>query len=204
MAMNVIGLIGWIAAWVGLLYVLIVFLSQGFIFLFVLPLCYCVYRALIQLRYFRPAFCMAQVLRTYPWQVLPGVRRGLDEHPEAEDDGIWIEVPNPASRAKGIPLVFVRHHRAYWWMRRIGGPRTKPEFKAQLEPLWFAGDPRFLGVVAAPAKGGDAPRRLHFLYQPSAFSKTATRRQWEDASPADVERARRAGALFLNTVERSQ
>lgn len=157
MAMNVIGLIGWIATWFGLLYVLIVYLSQGFVFLFVLPLCYCVYRVLVQLRYFPTAFRMVRVLRTYPWQVLPGVPRGLDEHPEAEDAGIWVEIPNPTGHAKGVPLVFVKHHRAYWWMRRIGGPRTKPLLKAQLEPLWFAGDPRFLGVLAASAKGGDAP-----------------------------------------------
>ncbi|MGW2287258.1 hypothetical protein [Streptomyces phaeochromogenes] len=204
MAMNVIGLIGWIATWFGLLYVLIVYLSQGFVFLFVLPLCYCVYRVLVQLRYFPTAFRMVRALRAYPWQVLPGVPRGLDENPEAEDAGIWVEIPNPTGRAKGIPLVFVKHHRAYWWMRRIGGPRTKPMLKAQLEPLWFAGDPRFLGVLAAPAKGGDAPRRLHFLYQPSALSKTVHRREWEDASPADLERARHAGALVLSTVQRSR
>ncbi|GAB2443520.1 hypothetical protein GCM10027162_43380 [Streptomyces incanus] len=81
-----------------------------------------------------------------------------------------------------------------------GGPRTKPALKAQLEPLWFAGDPRFLGVVAVSSRDGKAPRRLHFLYQPSAFDERAPRRSWEGADPADLERARRAGARFVDAV----
>ena len=51
-------------------------------------------------------------------------------------------------------------------------------------------------VVAASAKGGNAPRRLHFLYQPSAFYKAGTRRQWDDASPADLDRQSAAPASF--------
>jgi len=198
MAMNVAGLVGWPAAWIGLLYVLVVFLSRGFAFLFALPLCYALYRAVIQLRYLPTAIHMLRVLQQYPWQLLSHTPRGLDEHPDAEDGGIWIEFPDPAGRGdKGIPLTFVKHHRAYWWLRHIGGPRTKPEVKAQLEPLWFAGDPRFLGVVAVTGRRGVAPRRLHFLYRPSAFEQRAVRRQWDDATPEDLERARRAGARFL-------
>lgn len=203
MAMNGLGLIGWIGGWIVLLgistrtpnWVVWVFMPYFF---------YGAYRAFIQVRYFPLAFHMLRVLRAYPWQLLLGVPRGLDEHPDAEDKGIWIELPSPGDRTKKIPLTFVKHHRAYWWLKRIGGPRTKPALKAQLEPLWFAGDPRFLGVVAARAKGGSAPRRLHFLYQPSAFNKAAPRRQWEDASPADLERARHAGALLLDAVLRSR
>lgn len=201
MAMNIIGLVGWPAVWVGMLYLLIGFLSQGFIFLFVVPLCYAFYRAVIQLLYFPPAFHMLRVLQAYPWQVLSNVPKGLDEHPEAEGNGIWIELPHPVGPLKkGIPLTFVSHHRSSWWLRHIGGPRTKPERKAKLEPLWFAGDPRFIGVVAAPSKNAGAPRRLHFLYQPSAFTKGAARKQWDDVGPSDIERARRAGARFLGVV----
>ncbi|MGW0595758.1 hypothetical protein ACWD11_01290 [Streptomyces sp. NPDC002776] len=198
MAMNVVALVGWPVAWIGLLYVLAVFLSPGFAFLVSLPLCYAMYRAVLQLRCFPTALHILRVLQHYPWQLLPHTPRGLDEHPDAEDGGIWIEFPNPARpEGRRIPLTFVKHHRAYWWLRHIGGPRTKPALKARLEPLWFAGDPRFLGVVAVSGRRGAAPRRLHFLYRPSAFEQRAARRQWDDATPDDLERARRAGARFL-------
>lgn len=199
--MVILGLMGWPIAWFGMLYVLISFLSQRFIFLFLPPLCYAFYRSALQIFQVALLFRIRSVIREYSWHVLSKVRCGIDEHPEAEDKGIWIELPEPSSRSgAGIPLVFVKHHRAFWWLRRIGGPRTKPALKAQLEPLWFAGDPRFLGVVAVSSRDGKAPRRLHFLYQPSAFDEHAPRRSWEGVDPADLERARRAGARFVDAV----
>lgn len=201
--MNVLGLVGWIGGWIALLGIS-TYTPNWVVWIFIPYFLYGAYRAVIQVRYFPLAFHMLTVLRTYPWQLFSGLSRGLDEHPEAENDGIWIELPNPGDRSKAIPLVFVKHHRAYWWMKRIGGPRTKPALKAQLEPLWFAGDPRFVGVVAASARGGVAPRRLHFLYQPSAFYKAVARRHWEDVSPGELDRARRAGALLLDAVPRSR
>ncbi|MFJ3666110.1 hypothetical protein ACIPSE_06620 [Streptomyces sp. NPDC090106] len=195
MAINTVGLIAWSAAWIGQLYGLVAFLSPGFALLFAPTLCYALYRSVVQLGYFPTAFRMRRVLQFYPWQLLTAVPRGVDEHPAAEDDGIWIELPDPAGSAhRCIPLTFVSHHRSLWWLRHIGGPRTKAGLKAQLEPLWFSGDPRFLGVVAVSAKNSAAPRRLHFLYQPSAFGKKAGHRGWEAAGPADSERAHRAGA----------
>ncbi|WP_416237893.1 hypothetical protein [Streptomyces sp. NEAU-W12] len=197
--MMAFGLMGWPVAWFGMLYLLIVFLSQRFIPLFLLPLCYAFYRAALQFRQVAMLFRIRSVIREYPWQIILGIRRGIREHPEAEDKGIWIELPDPAGRSDaGIPLVFVKHHRAFWWLRRIGGPRTKPALKARLEPLWFAGDPRFLGVVAVSSRDGKAPRRLHFLYQPSAFDRRAPRRSWEGVELVDLERARRAGARFVD------
>jgi len=203
MAMNVLGLLGWIGGWVALLGIS-THTPNWVVWIFMPYFLYGAYRTVVQVRYFPLAFHMLRVLRTYPWQLFPDVSRGLDEHPDAENGGIWIELPNPGDCSKAIPLVFVKHHRAYWWMRRIGGPRTKPALKAQLEPLWFVGDPRFVAVVAAPGRGAAAPRRLHFLYQPSAFYKSAARRHWEDASPVDLELARRAGALLLDAVPRSR
>lgn len=201
MLMNAVGLIGWIGGWIVLLGIS-TRTPNWVVWVFMPYFVYAPYRAVVQLRYFPLAFHMRRVLRTYPWRILFNLPRGLNKHPDAEGDGIWFELPDPADKAQCIPLVFVKHHRAHWWMKRIGGPRTKPELKAQLEPLWFAGDPRFLGVVAASAGPGNytRPKRLHFLYQPSAFYKAATRRQWEGATTADLERARHAGALIPNAV----
>ncbi|MGC3000460.1 hypothetical protein ACPF8X_19385 [Streptomyces sp. G35A] len=192
--MTNLGLIGWPAAWLGILYVLIALLSQAFLLVFALPLCYAFYRSVLQVRHAVTVFRMKSVLREYPWQVLRNAPRGIDEHPDAEDGGIWIEFPDPTgSSERGIPLTFVKHHRAYWWLRRIGGPRTKPHLKAQLDTLWFAGDPRFLGVVAVPVASGQGPKRLHFIYRPSVFEERAAG-EWAEVDRTDIERARRAGA----------
>ncbi|MGC0331662.1 hypothetical protein RKD23_004652 [Streptomyces sp. SAI-170] len=195
MALSAAGLLAWPASFVGLLYVLVVFLSPAFSPLFALLLCYSTYRSFVQLHHVGSALNAIRVLQTYPWRTLHDTARSLGDHPEAEAKGMWIEFPLPQGDTEtGVPLVFVKHYRSLWWLRRIGGPRTKPELKAQLDTLWFAGDPRFLGVVAVPAKNGASPRRLHFLYQPSAFDSRAARRHWEDVTPYDAERARRAGA----------
>lgn len=197
--MNAIGAVGWAGGWVALL--AISTRSPNWVTWFFMPyFIYGLYRLIVQLTYFPMAFNMLRTLWEYPWQVLYNAPRGIGEHADAETSGVWIEFPNPArSLGKKIPLTFVKHHRSFWWLRRIGGPRTKPELKRQLEPLLFAGDPRFLGVVAALSPNG-RPKRLHLLYQPSAFDENATRRAWADAHFADFERARRAGARFAVAV----
>ncbi|WAZ23841.1 hypothetical protein STRCI_005211 [Streptomyces cinnabarinus] len=196
MSMNVIGLVGWAGGWVLLLGIS-TRTPNWAVWIFMPYFVYGFYRTLVQLRCLPTALRTLQVLQHYPWQLLPNAPRALDEHPDAEVGEMWIELPDPSSRGKrGIPLTFVKHFRAYWWLRHIGGPRTRPELKAMLEPLWFAGDPRFLGVVAVNGRRG-APRRLHFLYQPSALDARAARREWDGITPEDIERARRAGARFL-------
>lgn len=197
--MNVIGMVGWAGGWVTLLEIS-THSPNWVTWVFMPYFVYGLYRVIIQVRYFPAACNMLRTLREYPWQVLYGVPRGIDEHPDAESGGVWIELPHPAGRLeKGVPLTFVKHHRAFWWLRRIGGPRTKTELKRQLEPLLFAGDPRFLGVIAAASTSG-RPKRLHFLYQPSAFDGKAKPRRWVEVNPVDLERARRGGARRLDAV----
>lgn len=200
LVMSFTGLVAWAGGWVILLG-LSVNGPEWLVWLFMPYFVYGLYRVVVQLRGFPVTLSAFRVLCEYPWQINYDTARGIDDHPDAEAPGIWIELPDPSSPSgAGIPLVFVKHHRAFWWLRRIGGPRTKPALKEQLEPLWFAGDPRFLGVVAVSSRDGKAPRRLHFLYQPSAFDEHAPRRSWEGVDPADLERARRAGARFVDAV----
>ncbi|MGW0864056.1 hypothetical protein [Streptomyces sp. NPDC002611] len=193
MAMNVVGLLGWISAWVGLLAILVVFLSPGFIPLLLPFMMIAFYRAFIQIFYFPWAMRMRRILQQYPWQVLSGVPKGLRQHPDARDNGPWFEFRDPENPEKKIPLVFLKTMRRYWWTKRIGGPRTKPELKTQIEPLWFAGDPRFLGVIAASSRDDSAPKRMYVLYQRPALDKRVVPLSWE-AGAAEIERARRAGA----------
>ncbi|MEV0934185.1 hypothetical protein ACIBMX_42355 [Streptomyces phaeochromogenes] len=194
MIMIAVRLVGWIAVWVGSLGVLVSFLSPGFTPLFVPLLGYATYRAVLQLAYFRPSTTIQRVLRQYPWQFLMDVPRGRNKHPQVQEDEMWFEIPNPEKPEEQIPLLFLANMRTFWWMRRFGTSRTKPELKAQIEPLWFAGDPRFVAVVAASGRGGEAPKRLHLLYQRTATGRRGIAPTDWNASPAALERARRAGA----------
>lgn len=192
MAMNIAGLVGWFGTWIGLLAVLVGFLSPGFTFLFVPFLLYSLYRAVLQLRYFPAALRMQCILRTYPWQVLREVPAGLTKRPDVLGRQYgWFELPNPARPEERLPLVFPRHLRTEWWSRRMA-PRAKPELKAEIEVVWFAGDPRFIGLIAAPTPNGQAPRRLHVLQQQMGMGGGRSFEDW-GATPEDCERGRRVG-----------
>lgn len=192
MLMNVVGLLGWVAAWIGLLYVLVLYLSPALSLLFLLPLCYCFYRAVVQLFYFPPALRMRRILQVYPWCINRKVSYGLADHAEvARKHYGWFEFSNPANPACRLVLVFCRHYRAEWWHRRMA-PRADPSLKAEIETVWFAGDPRFVGLIAAPGRNGIAPRRFHVLEQWMTSQDGERFREW-DVTAEDVERGRRAG-----------
>ncbi|MFF2845454.1 hypothetical protein ACFVT5_03860 [Streptomyces sp. NPDC058001] len=188
---GVAGTVAWAAVQAGVL-VLALAAPVWTVWLLLPCLLYALYRFVLQVSRVPWAFRMRRVLRHYPWQFLEGVPRGLARHPRATDDGMWFEFPDPVGGEDNIPLVFLNHHRAHWWLKRIGGPRTSPHLTAQLTPLWFAGDPRFLGVVAVGGRSG--PRRLHLLYQRPALDRRCAPGSW-GATPVDLDRARRAGAL---------
>ncbi|MFF3610199.1 hypothetical protein [Streptomyces sp. NPDC002580] len=162
--------------------------------LFLLLLVYATFRAVLQLAYIRPSIYIRRTLTQYPWQLLSGVPRGRNKHPQVQENEMWLELPNPEEPEERIPLLFLSSMRTFWWMRRFGTSRTKPEVKAQIEPLWFAGDPRFVAVIAATGRTGKGPRRLHLLYQRTATGRRGIEPTDWRASPAALERARRSGA----------
>ncbi|WP_051900330.1 hypothetical protein [Streptomyces aureus] len=190
---------GWLAAWIGSLF-LIVATPRWAGWLFLVLLLYATFRAVLQLAYVRPSLQIQRVLWEYPWQLLTDVPRGRARHPSVEEDEMWLELENPEEPGERIPLLFLSTMRTFWWMRRIGTARTKPELKAEIEPLWFAGDPRFVAVVAASGRKGDAPRRLHLLYQRTATGRRGIEPTDRNASPAALERARRCGAHVPDAV----
>ncbi|MFD5290510.1 hypothetical protein ACFWJV_20310 [Streptomyces rochei] len=191
MIMNIIGLVGWAGGWV-LLLVVSTYTPDWVVWAFMPYFLYGAYRVLTQCKYFASDFLMLRVLRAYPWQILRSVPRGLTRRPDVVSEQYgWFEFPNPAFREQPLPLVFPRHLRRSWWARRMA-PRAKPHLKAQIETLWFAGDPRFIGLVAAPARRGTAPRRLHVLEQRMHVRSGWRFADW-GATPDDIERGRRAG-----------
>ncbi|MFJ3337676.1 hypothetical protein [Streptomyces sp. NPDC086766] len=198
MVMNVVGLVGWAGGWIALLGIS-TYTPNWVVWVFMPYFIYGFYRFCNQLTYFPWALRMRRILRAYPWQILHGVPSGLGKYPGARDDGIWFEFRDPARPDEKIPLVFIRHQRSYWWLKRMDSPCTKPGRRAQIEPLWFAGDPRFLGVVAAPGRGGKAPKRLHVLYQRPLFDSRFVPETW-GADAAAIELARHAGARHLDTT----
>ena len=135
---------------------------------------------------------MLRILRTYPWQVLRGVPNGLTKYPDVVGSQYgWFEFPNPAYPDQRLPLVFGQHMRMEWWSRRLA-PRAKPRLKAQIEVVWFAGDPRFIGLIAAPTASGQAPRRLQVITSRWVPMAAANFSDW-GATPEDIERGRRVG-----------
>ncbi|MGW0626681.1 hypothetical protein [Streptomyces sp. NPDC002758] len=200
MITNVLGLVGWPAGWIALLGVS-TYTPNWVVWIFMPYFLYGFYRFFNQFTYFPAAFRMRRVLGEYAWQRIERVPSGLGKYPGAQDDGMWFEFLNPADLDEKIPMVFIKHQRSYWWLKRLDGPRTNPARRAQIEPLWFAGDPRFLAVVAAPSLGGKAPKRLHLLYQRPVFDSRCAQGTWSaGVGAADAERARRAGAEYVGTV----
>ncbi|WP_306335043.1 hypothetical protein [Streptomyces sp. KL118A] len=192
MALNVLGSIGWIGGWIVLLGIS-TRTPDWVVWIFMPYFIYGSYRVVVQARYFPAALRMLRILRTYPWQVLRGVPNGLTKHPDVLGSQYgWFELPNPASPGQQLPLVFGQHLRVEWWSRRMA-PRAKPVLKAQIEVVWFAGDPRFIGLIAAPTRDGRAPRRLQVLQQ--QMGTDGGRRDFAEwgATPEDIERGRRVG-----------
>ena len=191
MAMNIGGLLGWIGGWVGLLGIS-TYTPNWVVWIFMPYFVYGPYRAYVQVRYFPAALRMRRILRTYPWQVLRNVPSGLTKHPDVLGRQYgWFEIKNPAHLEQRLPLVFPRHLRVEWWSRRIA-PRAKPELKEQIRVVWFAGDPRFVGLIAAPTAKGEAPRRLHVLQQQMGAQDGRSFADW-GATPEDIDRGRRVG-----------
>lgn len=191
MVMNVAGLIGWTGGWVGLLAISLE-TPNWVVWVFMPYFIYAPYRVVTQLKYFPTAFLMLRILRTYPWQMERDVVIGLTKRPEvvAKQYG-WFEFENPANEQQQLPLVFSEHLRTEWWARRMA-PRAKPRLKADIETVWFAGDPRFIGLVAAPNRRGTAPRRLHVVEQRIDVQSGWSFADW-GATPYDIERGRRVG-----------
>lgn len=193
MLKNAVGLIGWIGIWIALLGISLKTPNWA-VWIFMPYWVYSPWRMLVQLSYIPTALRMLHILQSYPWQILHNVSSGLSKKPEVLGNQCgWFEFPNPADPEQQIPLVFTKHFRVTWWHRRMA-PRAKPQLKAQIETVWFAGDPRMVGLVAAPISNGTRPRRMMILSQRLAVANEARVTEW-GVTPSDIEQARRAGFL---------
>ncbi|MFG3213593.1 hypothetical protein [Streptomyces tendae] len=196
MTMNVVGLIGWIVGWMVLLQISL-WTPNWVAWIFMPYFIYAPYRVLNHFKYFPAAFLMLRILRAYPWEIVRDAPRGLTRRPEVMSKQYgWFEFLNPARPEQRLPLVFPSHLRRRWWSRRMA-PRAKARLRAEIETIWFAGDPRFIGVVAAPPRWGKGPRRLHVIEQRTDARSGQHFADW-GATPDDIERGRRAGVYPVN------
>lgn len=119
---------------------------------------------------------LRRVLKVYPWQ-------GHSEAVSTAKNGTTrFALPDPDGPEKQISLKWGDWlgSGATFWVREVK--------KGKVGDIWFAGDPRFLGVVAAPG-----PRRMIPLAQPEAVNGRMSPRK-RGVSPEAKERAKAAGA----------
>ncbi|MFI1963518.1 hypothetical protein ACH429_05155 [Streptomyces pathocidini] len=116
------------------------------------------------------------VLKVYPWQRLENAVA------IAKNGTVRISVPNPDQPEKQVSLKegnWLGSGYTYW---------VRAAKADAVGEIWFAGDPRFVGVAAVPGPG-----RLIVVSQPEAFNgRTSARKR--GVSPEARERARAAGA----------
>ncbi|MER7477024.1 hypothetical protein ABTX60_05090 [Streptomyces sp. NPDC126510] len=180
----VLGQVLWPTAWVGLL-AWYVSSPTWTLWLFFAPMLYAFYRTCLQPAYILWALRARRLLRVYPWQIHMNPESGIGKIPDAGPADVWLKFPDPDRPNETVGMVMRSHLRAVFWARRLG-PGVKPAKAAQVEEIWFAGDPRFAGVIAAPG-----PRRLYVICQRLSYRGIAP--GVEGASLQAVEHARRAG-----------
>ncbi|MEV5593876.1 hypothetical protein [Streptomyces sp. NPDC052496] len=117
-----------------------------------------------------------RVLRVYPWQA------GIARAEPKKNGSTRFVVPDPERAEKSVSLGHggLIGTRGHFWLREVKSGR--------ITDVWFAGDPRYLGVVAAPG-----PRRLLWVAQREATDPRMSPRK-KGVSPAARARARAAGA----------
>ncbi|MFF4312003.1 hypothetical protein [Streptomyces sp. NPDC001507] len=175
----------WPATWLGALAWYVTMSMTWTLWFFFVPLLYSFYRTLLQPSYISWAFHTRRLLRAYPWQVFEEPENGIGKIVGATAGDVWLSFPNPERQDEKLPMILKVHIRSMWWRRRLG--RGYATAKAQqIREVWFAGDPRFAAVIAAPG-----PRRFHVVQQRPMNKRGVADPQ--GAGPAALARARRAG-----------
>ncbi|MEU3335654.1 hypothetical protein ACWCQ1_17205 [Streptomyces sp. NPDC002144] len=156
----VLGQILWPVAWTGLLAWYVSMSAAWTLWLFFAPMAYAFYRTFLQVAYWRGALRARRLLRRYPWQTFHTPESGVGNTPGVRAGYAWLRFPHPEAPDERVTMAMHSHVRSVWWGGRLG-KRARPERKAQVREIWFAGDPRFAAVIAVPG-----PRRLYVLRQP--------------------------------------
>ncbi len=137
----------------------------------------------------RRALRVRRVLRTYSWQVYEwGLPHSFGRRNSGLGGRPWFKLPDPENPGSSVPVYLDVNRRNRWWLERMA-PQAGREAKADIQRLWFAGDPRFRGVLAVP--GGRGPRRM--LEVPAGAGSRSRVAPPGNASPEALTRALEAG-----------
>jgi hypothetical protein len=119
---------------------------------------------------------LRRILKVYPWQSVPGAAS------IAKNGTTRFSFTDPERPDKTVSLGYGSFLGSGYtfWVRKVRS--------GEVGEVWFAGDPRFLGVVAVPG-----PRRLFGVAQRTAVDDRTSARK-RGVSPEARERARAAGA----------
>ncbi|MFB6843398.1 hypothetical protein ACFCXS_00790 [Streptomyces sp. NPDC056373] len=179
----VAGQVLWPAVCVGA-FVLMILAGRWSMWVMLPVAVYALYRSFLQRQYLVAAAQTRRLLKVYPWRSHKTPASGIGQIPGAKLGDVWLAFPNPDQSDDVVHVILHGHARSAWWRRRLGRGYGS-EQTAQVAEIWFAGDPRFAGVIAVPG-----PKRLFLLYQ--LADSHASTDEWV-ASPEALELARRAG-----------
>ncbi|KUL20621.1 hypothetical protein [Streptomyces regalis] len=170
-AWNLAKALGWVALWVGALYVTLL-LPVAAVVPMVLVLFAITVLASQALNRLAKGVRMRRILAVYPWRQQPGAVR------INKGKAVFV-LPDPDKPETTVSLKLAAGLFRSW---------THEALKDYDDELWYAGDPRFACVVAKPGLRG-----LSCLAQPTAYNyRTSPRRK--GLSPEARRRARAIGA----------
>ncbi|WP_048584181.1 hypothetical protein [Streptomyces viridochromogenes] len=170
-AWNLAKSLGWVALWVGALY-LTLLLPVAAVVVMVFVLLGITVMASQALGRLAKGVRMRRILAVYPWRQQPGAVR------INKGKAVFV-LPDPDRPENTVSLKLAAGLFRSW---------SHEALKDYDEELWYAGDPRFACVVAKPGLRG-----LSCLAQPTAYSyRTSPRRK--GLSPEARRRARAIGA----------
>lgn len=182
--LAVLGQLLWPVVFLGT-FILAVFIGQWSLWVLMPISVYALYRAFLQRQYILAAVQARRLLKVYAWRVHQRPESGIGQIEGAKLGDVWLAFPDPDQDDRDVPIILHGHARSVWWRRRLGrGYETAKTL--EVADVWFAGDPRFAGVIAVPG-----PRRLFLIYQLKESKATASNQQ--SASEEALVRARRAG-----------
>jgi hypothetical protein len=109
---------------------------------------YALYCAFLQREYIASAARTRRILKMYPWHTHKRPESGIGQIPGAKLGDVWLTLPDPDQPDHAVRVIVYGHARSGWWRRRLGRG-YESEKTAHVAEVWFAGDPRFAGVIAA-------------------------------------------------------
>ncbi|MEU9123445.1 hypothetical protein AB0C96_26845 [Streptomyces sp. NPDC048506] len=168
-------LLGWILGFFAWLFAVV--MTPAWLLVLWLPvLLVGIWYALLALMAAAALLGIRRVLRIYPWQV------DIAEVRSKKNGSTQFVVPNPDRPEKTVGLGYggVIGTGRHFWVRAVKS--------GQLTAAWFAGDPRYVGVVATPG-----PRNLLRVAQREATDSRMSPRK-RGVSPEARALARAAGA----------